>query len=189
MRRLLALLMAAGLLMLLPTAAPFAAAAVPVHGAAAAPGDCPKPKPYPPAPDATVQVNTTIPNVGDPLEVSGINYCPNEAVDITIAGQHVGTGHTDAAGNFDPQVTTPGPPGPKRLCGIGASGLATDRDCLMLHVQGSGGSSSAPPPVIQGGGTAFTGVQIALFGLLALMLVVGGVVVTTLSRNRRPERA
>ena len=65
------------------------------------------------------------------------------------------------------------------MCGIGASRLPTDRDCLLIHVQ-SGTS---------GGGTALTGVQIALLGLLALVLVVGGVVVTTLGRNRRPERA
>ena len=75
--------------------------------------------------------------MGDPLEISGINYCPDEDVDLTIAGHHVGTAHTDSAGSFDPQVTTPGPPGPKQVCGIGASGLRHDRDCLFIHVQGA----------------------------------------------------
>jgi hypothetical protein len=190
MRRLLAPLMAASLLTVLAMATPFA---VPTAAVAAAPqvaaGVCPNSPPYPPGPDATVEVNTTIPHVGDTLQVSGIEYCPNEDVDITIAGQHVGTGHTDNNGSFGPQqVITPGPPGPQQLCGIGASGLPTDRDCLTLHVQGTGRSSPAPPGS-NGGGTAFTGVQIALFGLIALVLVVGGVVVTTLGRNRRPERA
>ena len=75
------------------------------------------------------------------------------------------------------------------MCGIGASGLRHDRDCLFIQVQGSVASSTAPPPAPGGGGTAFTGVRIALLGFLALVLVVGGVVVTTLGRNRRPERA
>jgi hypothetical protein len=187
MRRLLAPLMAASLLMLLPALISSAGAAPTQAAQQAAPGSCPKPKPYPPGPNATVEVNTTIPHVGDPLEISGIKYCPDEDVDLTIAGQHVGTAHTDSTGAFDPQVTTPGPPGRKQVCGVGASGLTTDRDCLFIHVPAAGASSAAPPG--PSGGTAFTGVQIALLGLLALVLVVGGVVVATLGRNRRPERA
>lgn len=190
MRRVLAPVLLAGLLTVLPVAGT-AALAAPAHLGAAhaiAAKSCPKPRPYPPAPNATVEVNTTVPHVGDPLEISGVHYCPDENVDLTIAGQHVGTGHTDATGGFDPKVTTPGPPGAKQVCGIGASGLATDRDCLRIHVRGSGagGAGTGPPG---GGGTAFTGVQIALLGLAALVLFVSGVVVTTLGRNRRPERA
>ena len=186
MRRILAPLVAASLLMLLPAVVSGAGAASVPAAAQVAAGSCPKPRPYPPAPNATVEVNTTVPHVGDPLEISGIVYCPDEDVELTIAGQHVGTAHTDSMGSFDPEVTTPGPPGQKQVCGIGASGLATDRDCLFIQVQAAG--SSAPPPG-KGGGTAFTGVQIALLGLLALVLVVGGVVLTTLNRNRRPELA
>jgi hypothetical protein len=188
LRRCVAPLVAASLLTMFPGVVSGAAAA-PVHASTdqVAVGTCPKPKPYPPSPSATVQVDTTVPNVGDPLEISGIAYCPDEDVELTIAGEHVGTAHTDAAGNFDPSVTTPGPPGPKQVCGIGASGLATDRDCLLIQVGGAGTGGSSSPP--SGGGTSFTGVQIALLGLLALVLVVGGVVVTTLGRNRNPHRA
>jgi hypothetical protein len=193
MRRVLAPLLLAALLILLPAGIAGAVAA-PAHvGAhqALARGSCPNAPSYPPAPDATVEVNTTVPSVGDPLEISGIRYCPNESVELTIAGQHVGTAHTDGDGGFDPQVTTPGPPGAKQVCGIGASGLDTDRDCLLIHVQNAGSSAAeaGPPAQGNGGGTAFTGVQIALLGVLALVLVVGGVVVTTVGRNRRPERA
>jgi len=85
MRRILAPLVATSLLMLLP-AAVLGAAAVPVQaGKQVTAGDCPKPKPQPPAPDATVEVNTTVPNVGDPLEISGIGYCPDEDVDLAVA--------------------------------------------------------------------------------------------------------
>jgi len=187
LRRCLAPVVVASLLALFPGATS-AASAAPVHAGSAAqtaPGTCPKPKPYPPSPSATVQVNTTVPNVGETLEISGISYCPDEDVELTIAGQHVGTAHTDAAGNFDPPVTTPGPPGQKQVCGIGASGLATDRDCLLIEVQGGG--ETTPPG--DHGGTAFTGVQIALLGLVALMLIVGGLFLTTMSRNRRPDHS
>jgi hypothetical protein len=192
MRRVIAPVLLVALLTLLPAGITRAAAAA--HAGAQqglAATNCPEPPPYPPPPDATVEVDTTAPNVGDPLEISGIRYCPKEDVNLTIAGRHVGTAHTDSDGSFDPQVTTPGPTGTKRVCGIGASGLATDRNCLFIHVRGAGSSAAeaGPPPHSSGGGTALTGVQIALLGLVALVLVVGGVVVTTLSRNRRPERA
>ena len=169
--------------MLLPAAGVGAAAAQVPAGRQVMARDCPRPG----ARDATVEVNTTFPHVGDPLEISGIGYCPDEDVDLTIDGQHVGTAHTDSAGSFDSQVTTaPGPPGQKRMCGIVAPGLAIDRDCLLLHVQAASTSRATPPG--RDGDTAFIAVRIALVGLLALLLVVGGVVVTTLSRNRRPER-
>lgn len=185
MRRILAPLIAASVLTLLAVATPFA---VPTGAAPKAParvvdGSC-QPLGYPDGQHARVQVDRTVVYVGGPLEVSGDVYCPNENVDITIAGQSVGTGHTDDQGHFDPRrVTAPGPPGTKELCGIGASGKPFDQDCLDITVRANGGPNN------HGGGTAFTGVQIALLGLLALMLVVGGVVVTTLGRNRRPERA
>jgi hypothetical protein len=185
MRRILAPLVATSLLMLLPTAV-LGAAAAPVPAGEQAARACPKP--YPRVRDATVEINTTVPHVGDPLEISGIGYCPHESVDLTVDGQHVGTAHTDSAGSFDPQVTpTPGPPGQKRVCGLVASGPASDRDCLVIRVQAASSSSAAPAG--HSGDTAFTGVKIALVGLLALVLVVGGVVVTTLSRNRGPEGA
>jgi hypothetical protein len=181
MRRMLSPLVALGLLTLALTA-PLAASAAPVRAAAAA-SACDPSKAYPPSPNATVQINTTNPFVGETVKVSGINYCPNEAVDITIAGQHVGTGHTDANGSFDPNVVVPGPAGDKQVCGIGASGLSNDQDCLTINVRATGATHQPG-----GGGTAMTGVEIALLGLLALVLVVAGVVMTTLGRHRRAAR-
>jgi hypothetical protein len=188
MRRILAPLMAASLLMLLPGA--FSAAAAPVRTGAhqqVGVATCPNAPGYPTHPKAMVEVSTSIVRVGDSFEASGIDYCPDERVTLTIAGQYVATGHTDGDGDFDPRLDAPGPPGPKRLCGVGASGRRFDRDCLTIQVRAAGGTGA--PASGPGGGTAFTGVQIALLGLLALVLVVGGVVATTLGRNRRPERA
>ncbi len=181
MRRMLYPLLALGLLALALTA-PMAASAAPVRSAVAA-GACDPSQAYPPSPNATVQINTTDPFAGETVKVSGIHYCPNEDVDITIAGQHVGTGHTDADGSFDPNVVVPGPTGDKQVCGIGASGLSNDRDCLVINVRAKGATNQPG-----GGGTALTGVEISLLGLLALVLVVAGVVMTTLGRHRRTAR-
>jgi len=162
-----------------------AASAQPLRTASAA-GVCDASRSYPPAPDATVQVSTTNPYAGEKVKVSGIHYCPNEDVDITIAGQHVGTGHTDGNGTFDPHVTVPGPAGDKQVCGIGASGLSSDQDCLIIDVRAKGTTNQ--PATTGGGGTAMTGVEIALLGVLALVLVLAGVGMTTLGRHRRAAR-
>jgi hypothetical protein len=159
---------------------PISAHAAPV-GKTVAPAACPHPQPYPPAPNATVQSSTTHPNVGQHIEASGIHYCPDEDVRLTIGGTFVGTGHTDSVGTFDPQVVVPGPAGQKLLCGIGASGLAADRDCLTLFISagGTGGGS--------GGGTSFTGVEVgALIALGALLLVGGGVLLRVGQRRKHP---
>jgi hypothetical protein len=186
MRRYLAPLVATSLLMLLPAAVLRAAAAPVSAGKQVTVEDCLKPKSDPQY--ATVEVNMTVLHVGDPIKISGIGYCPHEDVDLTIDGRHVGTAHTDAAGSFERQATTlRGPPGQRQVCGLVVSGPPTDRDCLLVRVLAANGSRAAPPG--HDGDTVSTGVRIALVGLLALVLVVGGVVVTTLTRNRRPDRA
>lgn len=179
MRRMLSGLTAFGLLAL-GFAAP-AVAAAPRRAATAADA-CNPAKPYPPAPQATVQVSTTTPQVGETINVSGIRYCPDEDVVITIAGKVVGTAHTDDHGRLDRTVAVPGPAGDDRVCGLGASGAARDRDCLGVHAQGGHTESGAGSQ----GDPAMTGVEIALLGVAALVLVVGGVVFTTLGRHRNP---
>jgi hypothetical protein len=166
---------------------PLAAGVVMVPAAAATAAGCGSSQGYPPSPDATVQVSTTRPHVGERIKVSGVNYCPDEDVRITIGGTGVGSAHTDGNGAFDPTVTVPGPAGATQLCGIGASGLSADGDCLTLQVTASGAGNPATG-VPSGGGTAFTGVEIALLGLAALVLVVGGVLITVFGRRRNAVR-
>jgi hypothetical protein len=173
-----------GLLTTAVFAVPFAAQAHPiaVKAAAVATVDaCPHPTPYPPSPNATVQASTTHPTVGQHIEASGIHYCPDEDVTITIAGVFVGTGHTNGTGQFDPDVVVPGPPGQKQLCGIGASGLATDQDCLTLFVT----APPAPPSSNGGGGVAFTGVEIGALVAVGIALLIGGVVFARAGARRK----
>lgn len=131
---------------------------------------------YPFSPDATIMSSTTTPFIGEKIEASGIKYCPNENVRLTIGGQFVGNAHTNGGGSFDPQVTVPGPAGDKLLCGVGASGLSHDQDCLTLHVRGAG-TNSGPP-------LSFTGVEIGAIIAVALALLVGGVLFATAGRRR-----
>ena len=120
--------------------------------------------------------STTTPFVGEKIEASGIRYCPDENVRLTIGGQFVGDAHTNGAGKFDPQVTVPGPAGDKLLCGVGASGLPHDQDCLTLHVRAAGPNSGPP--------LSFTGVEIGAIIAVALALLVGGVLFATAGRRR-----
>jgi hypothetical protein len=138
---------------------------------------------YPPAPHAQIMASTTTPSVGETIEASGAAYCPDEDVRITLAGRFVTTTHTDGTGAFDPPVTVPRT-GTLLLCGIGASGLRNDRDCLTLTVQahnnnGGGGHHSG------GGGTSFTGTDILLLVLLAAVLLAAGWALVAAGRRRR----
>jgi hypothetical protein len=188
MRRLISRVVLLGLLATSVLVVPVAAQAHPVAAPAASvlkKQVCPHPKPYPPSPHATVQSSTTHPRVGQHIEASGIHYCPNEDVTITIGGHFVGTGHTNGVGTFDPDVIVPGPTGQKLLCGIGASGLSRDRDCLTLFVQGSGTSGQGGG----GGGTSFTGVEIGAMIAVAIALLVGGVVFARAGARRKQSIA
>ena len=179
MRRPLSALVALALAVIGFVALPAAASAAPLRAAAAE--VCPGAPAYPPHPDATILSSTTTPAIGQKIDASGIVYCPNEDVRITIAGAFVGTGHTDSSGSFDPQVVTvPGPAGDKQMCGVGASGLSNDQDCLTLHV----GASNTTP---NGGGLASTGVEIAAIVGVAVILLAGGAFFATAGRRRKPS--
>jgi hypothetical protein len=122
--------------------------------------------------------STTTPFVGQHIEASGIQYCPNEDVRLTIGGHFVGTAHTNSGQSFDPQVVVPAPVGDQLLCGVGASGLSSDQDCLTLHVVSPTAPNSGPP-------LSFTGVEIGAMVAVAIALLVGGVLFATVGRRRK----
>jgi len=152
--------------------------------AAAPTGNCPGPG-YPPRPDATIMSSTTTPSTGETIEASGTHYCADEDVDVTLGGKHVATTHTNSNGAFDPPVTVNYPAGTKvELCGIGASGLANDQDCLLLTVAGGLGTSPG-----SNGGQPMTGVEIAGLIVLALALLGGGVAFVAAGKRRSRHAA
>jgi hypothetical protein len=138
---------------------------------------------YPPSVHATIMASTTTPHPGEVIEASGRAYCPNEDVRITLKGRFVTTTHTDGTGAFDPPVKVRGT-GSMQLCGIGASGLPGDRDCITLTVtaHGTGGVQQHKP---SGGGTSLTGVDAALLCLAAGVLVALGWGLLLIGRRRR----
>lgn len=141
---------------------------------------------YPPSPHAQIEVSTTTPSVGETIEVSGTAYCPDEDVRITLAAAFVTTTHTDGTGAFDPPVKVT-KSGKLRLCGIGASGLADDRDCLMLTVRSHGvaGVNAGPGGPGSPGGTAFTGLDLLLIIIVAAVLIGSGALLLRGGRRRR----
>jgi hypothetical protein len=181
MRRLFSALVVACLAAVALVAAPAVASAASGGLHAIAP-TCPAAN-YPPTPNATVMSSTTTPFIGQKLEVSGSAYCPDEDVRLTIGGTFVGTAHTDATGAFDPSAIVPGPVGQKQLCGVGASGLANDRDCLPLTISAGHGTDA----VTTGGGLAMTGTQIAGLVVLAVALVAGGAFLAAAGRRRKTD--
>lgn len=185
MRRIIARLAVLALIFTALFAAP-ALARTPAQSPATAP--CPHSGQYPPTTQATVQTSTTNPTVGQQIKISGVHYCANEDVQVTLAGKTVGTAHTGADGSFDFELTVPGPPGTMRVCGLGASGLPNDADCLNIVVQSAGNQGVGNGAGNNnGGGTAFTGANIALLCALAALLIAGGVAFS--ARGRRANSA
>lgn len=196
MRRLIRFVAVPALLLAGLLAVPAAAGAAPGARAAApaaAPQEiCPGAVAYPMSPGATIMSSTTTPYVGQTITASGVNYCPDEDVDITIGGKHVATTHTDGNGAFDSEVVVPAPTGQRVLAGVGASGLSADRDSLMLTIRAgagvepvavgpAGGSSGGGSGT---GGLAFTGTEIALLIALAAALLAGGIGLMYAGRRR-----
>jgi hypothetical protein len=144
---------------------------------AAPPGPpCPGANPYS-GHQAIIMASTTTPFIGQTFEASGIDYCPNEDVNITLRGVHVATAHTNGAGAFEPPVVATGPAGQAELCGIGATGQPNDRDCLELTIRAAAPNSNPP--------LSFTGVEIGAMIAVAILLLVGGTLFATAGRRRR----
>lgn len=178
MRRIWTLASAAVVALGLTLAVPAAASATGLSTAMA--GACNNSN-YPPQPHATIMASTTTPSVGETIEASGVAYCPNEDVRITLAGKFVTTTHTDSTGAFDPPVTVHRT-GKLPLCGIGASGLPNDRDCLTLTVKSHGQGGVHNPG---GGGTSFTGTDLMLIVVVAAVLLGAGATLLVAGRRRR----
>ena len=181
MRRFARICAALGLLGALALAGPAAADAG--TGLHAQTGPCPGTSAYPPTTQAMVAVSTTNPTVGETIEVSGQSYCANEDVQIYLNGTLRATAHTGSTGSFDPPLVVHGPPGDQTLSGIGASGLANDRDSVVLHVQAPGGGHGTQASATEG--LSLTGTDIALIIAIAVALLAGGTALAYAGRRRR----
>jgi hypothetical protein len=139
---------------------------------------------------AVITSSTTTPFAGQPIEAGGLDYfhsptVTTELVKLTIGGIFVGIAHTDATGHFDPPVIVPKSlSGDQLLTGTGQQGTPNDTASLVLHIQAGVLGTTITNPGPNGGGTAFTGVRIALIVALAAVLLAGGVGLTMAGRRR-----
>jgi hypothetical protein len=184
MRRVARLIAVLGLLLAGLTIGQTGALAAPSGVRALAPEVCPGATTYPPSPGAIIMASTTTPFVGQRIEVTGKNYCPDEDVTIFLRGKKVGTTHTSATGTFELSLIVSGPPGEASLAGIGASGLSLDRDSLVLTIRAAS-SSSNPGSPSGGPGLALTGTELTGMIVLAALLLGGGGVMLYAGRRKK----
>lgn len=131
---------------------------------------------YPPTTCATISVSTTHPTVGETITVTGKNYGAHQHLTIVLHSKTIVLGHatTSADGSFTAHVTLPaGVAGHHVIDTVGGSPTCPP-DAIQIVVSGAGGSSAPATGTNGGGGTAFTGVDIAaLLGAAAVLLAAG----------------
>lgn len=161
MRRLLTLLAILALV-------PVAVVTAPLTGAAAA-SDCP-----------TLLASTTEPATGAEITLSGTGFDPGATVRLVLNSDELATARTSTTGSFSTRGVLPSNvTGRQRLESEGGQSACRAAP-ITLDIRTAG--------VDRGDGSGVVSLEIALLGLAALILVVGGVIVTTLGRHRRSAR-
>ncbi|MDT4925202.1 MAG: hypothetical protein QOG01_2915 [Pseudonocardiales bacterium] len=143
---------------------------------------------YPPIPCPTLSVSTTTPLAGTSITVSGSNFTPNASVRLELHTQVdvLANVTTSNNGSFSVNVRLPaGVTGDHDIVAIGgtetgATGCPAS-ETIVIHDVG-GASTSAPGG--NGGGTAFTGIDILALIAVAAVLLAAGVLL-----NRRGNSA
>lgn len=144
---------------------------------------------YPAKMCPTLSISTMTPLVGESITVSGAAFAPNAKIRLELHTKiYVLANVTSSAtGTFSTQVKLPaGVRGNHKIFAIGGD-LSNTPGCPVDPVQilGIGSTNGANPAGPNGtsGGTAFTGVNIALMLLAAAALIAAG-----LTFNRRGRR-
>ena len=148
---------------------------------------------YPPATCALLSVSSTNPLVGEAITVSGVNFNPNASVRLalhmTASGKvyDLKTVTTDNTGSFTTTVKLPdGVSGRGQI--VAATGAPDIPGCppdpfVTIHIQGHGVAGSSAGPTGPGG-TSFTGVDVLLIVLAALVLLGIGYALTRAGKSK-----
>lgn len=139
---------------------------------------------YPPTVCATLSVSTTNPLPGEEITVSGANFIPDAGVHLVLrpGDYDLKTVVADASGSFTAQVKLPnGVFGTHRI--VATTGAPKSATCpsdpfVIIHIQKHGAAGSSAGPGGNGGGTAFTGVDVLLLVLAGAVLLGAGVALT-----------
>ena len=135
-------------------------------------------KPYS---EPTVDVSDSNPKPGEPVTVSGDNWCPGSTVSIYLDGQFVGTATVDAGGHFDTSIVIPKDidPGQHTITVVGLDSSCTEvvTRTTVFNIAGGGVSGQATLP--------FTGSNISVGVLLLAALVIVGTTALVAGRRRK----
>lgn len=147
-----------------------------------------QPVAYPPTICPTLSISTTTPLPGSSMTVSGTNFTPNATIKLELHSPTyvLATVKSSAQGTFTTSVKLPaGVTGNHEITAVGGGATAT---CPVDPVQilkitppvGPGGGTSG-----NGGGTAFTGVDVLLLVLVAAALLASGVAINRGAKRRK----
>jgi hypothetical protein len=197
MRRLIRVIVVSALLLTSLTFATRAASAAPSGGVFAASATCTGGTGYPVKAGATLSVSTTTPYSGQTIDVSGSNFQPGENVTLKLDGKTVATVIADSNGSFSTSFKVTAAPGKFELTATGSVCGVTGLLLAIRAGAGVGGVSATQSPGAgaagagatgQGGGLAFTGLDVALMLLVAVALLGGGGVMLRAGRRRHAAR-
>lgn len=138
---------------------------------------------------ATIAVSTTHPAAGEAITVTGTGFDAGATVRLVLdTGDRLATVRSSAEGNFTTEVTMPNTSGRHVLHARGGTSNQP-ADCpadpfVTLTIQGGSTQSAGAP---NGGGTAFTGLNV--LGLLAIAAALVGIGVALNRRSRSGKRA
>lgn len=130
---------------------------------AAAPTNCDSTA-YPPSVNATIELDTNDIIVGETVNISGVGFCANESVRISVADRALASAHTDGQGAFESPVPVKlAVPGLIPVHADGASGLDSDRasDTVAVRDPAVAGEVVAPAAASPGAGAQLGGGGVA----------------------------
>jgi hypothetical protein len=162
--------------------------------APALPQPCPT-EPYPPR-DETMTVNSSSTNAGSSITVQGSGFLPGSAVQLAMepkgsgSRQSLETATADSDGKFTEQVVIPAAtdPGEVRVLASGIDCEEVKRDvAAVIQVQDSRGAP--PQDVSPGDALSRTGVNALPWLLTALVVILVGLALLVIARQRRRARS
>lgn len=137
--------------------------------------------PYPPTSGCTVSVSDQSVTAGQTTTVTGSGFAANHSVGLTVGGASLGSATTDGNGSFSTTVTMP-------------SSLAAGRHQIVAHaasqtcsftLASTAGVDSVQVTRNDGGSTAFTGVAVLTWSVVAVALLASGLLFVVIGRRRR----
>ena len=144
-------------------------------GASATPSA--SPSPYPPSPGCAVSTSDSGVAPGATLHIIGSGFAAGATVQLSFGGASLGTVRTDANGSFTTAVTIPASVSANQRIVASAASTTCSFDPF--------GTSGEIAQRDTGGSTGSTGVRVATFVGIAVVLLGSGLTLLLVARRRR----